>query len=41
MQYLEILFTPCNYLHKEYSDVDLEVPENCISDKEEQFEYLT
>ena len=32
---LEMIFTPCNYLHKEVSDVGLEEAAGCISDKEE------
>lgn len=40
-QLLEFIMTPCNYAHKEFSEVGLEVGEECIRDRDQQLEYLT
>ena len=41
-QYIDIAFLPCNYIHDEMDvNTTWTVPEDCIVDKEKQFEYLS
>ena len=39
-QRLEVIITPCNYVHTEVSDYGDTVPDDCETDLEKQFEYL-
>ena len=39
---LDFILAPCNYVHKEFKNYEgLPIDDQCIFDKEEQFEYLT
>ena len=40
-QRVEIILTPCNYLHKEVYDYGEVLPDECETDREKQFEYMS
>ena len=38
---LEAIMAPCNYRHYEFEESGLEVHKECITDREEQFAYVS
>jgi hypothetical protein len=41
-QYIDVAIVPCNHIHDEFDkDTTETVPDNCNTDLEQQFDYLT